>query len=174
MPSSSSGWKFSIVMPRREIRAARVIHRVVARLRGALRIEPQAAALPCRAGKAAVGLPLRERVEHNVVGVLQNLAELALRVGGRVDMGLAAEFLMTEPCLVQTGGGRARRDTRAAAGTRKTWRTPSAPAGSSRRCVRATSRRTARFCTRRFSSMQVAGRRKLSKSHISPPAPACR
>ena len=155
------------------IRTARVIHRVVARLRGALRIEPQAAALPCCTGKAAVGLPLRERVEHNVVGVLQNLAELALRVGRRVDMGLAAEFLMTEPCLVQTGGRCARQilpNQRVHGKHReRLLRQQNLRAGASGNVPQ-----DGQILHQTVFIEQVAGRRKLSKFHISPPAPACR
>ena len=155
------------------IRTARVIHRVVARLRGALRIEPQTAALPCRTGKAAVGLPLRERVEHNVVGVLQNLAELALRVGRRVDMGLAAEFLMTEPCLVQTGGRCARQilpNQRVHGKHReRLLRQQDLRAGASGNVPQ-----DGQILHQTVFIEQVAGRRKLSKFHISPPAPACR
>ena len=155
------------------IRTARVVHRVVARLRGALRIEPQAAALPCRAGKAAVGLPLRERVEHNVVGVLQKLAELALRVGRRVDMGLAAEFLMTEPCLVQTGGRCARQilpNQRVHGKHReRLLRQQDLRAGASGNVPQ-----DGQILHQTVFIEQVAGRRKLSKFHISPPVPACR
>ena len=81
-------------------RAAGIVHCVLGRLGRAFGVEAQAAALARRAGQAAVRLPLVEGVEHNMVGIVQQLLKFALRIGGGVDVGLAAEFLMAEAGLI--------------------------------------------------------------------------
>ena len=88
-------------------RAARVIDGVTLRLGRALRIEAQAAALSRDAGEVAVFFPLGERIEHDMVGVFENFTELVRRVGRRVYVRFAAEFLVAQTRLVQTGRGRA-------------------------------------------------------------------
>ena len=85
--------------------AAGVVDCVLGGLGRALRVDAQAAAFASRTRKAAIGLPLGERVEHNVVGVVQQLLKFALGIGRGVDVGLAAEFLVSEPRFVQAGRG---------------------------------------------------------------------
>jgi len=154
-------------------RAARVIDGVVARLRRALRIETQTAALSGHARQIAVLFPLRERVEHDVVGIIQDFMELVRRVRGRIDMRLAAEFLVTQPRLEQTGRGRSGEVFAQQRIGRK----------HGKRLLREQDLRAAaprdvaqhrKVLHKAVFVDDKAGSRKIGKSHISPPAPACR
>ena len=153
--------------------AARVVNGVFRGLGRTLRVDAQTAAFACRARKAAVGLPLGKRVEHNMVGIMQDFLKFALGIGGRVDMRLAAKFFVAQARFIQAGRGRARQIF------------------AQQRVDREHGKRLLRqqdLCARAFGYVtqdgqilhqtvfihKEAGRGQFGKSHISPPIPGFR
>ena len=77
----------------------------MALLGGALGVYPQAHALACRLGRRAKLGQLAGGVEHDVVGVLQQLCELVCPVGGAEHMVLLfRQLLPAQAALVQAAG----------------------------------------------------------------------
>ena len=153
-------------------RAARVIDGVALRLGRALRIEAQAAALSRDAGEVAVFFPLGERIEHDMVGVFENFTELVRRVGRRVYVRFAAEFLVAQTRLVQTGRGRAgevfAQQRIGRKHGKRLLRKQDLRAGTTRDIAQ-----HRKVLHKAVFVNDKAGSRKIGKSHISPPAPAC-
>ena len=78
---------------------------LMAVLRGALRIDAQAHAFACRLCRRAELCQLAGRVEHDVVGVLQQLRELVRPVGRAEHMVfLFRQLFPAKAALVQTAG----------------------------------------------------------------------
>ena len=154
-------------------RAAGVVHCVLGGLGGALGVEAQAAAFARRARQIAVGLPLVERVEHDMVGIMQDLAEFALGIGGGVDVRLAAEFLLAEARLIQAGSGRAREVLAQQRIDREHRERLLREQDLGARAVGDAAQHREVLHKPLFIH-DKAGGGKFGKSHISPPAPGCR
>ena len=71
---------------------------------GVLRVDPHAGAHAGRPHQRAEPLPLRERVHHHVVGDGEDLAQLLLGEGRRVDVDLLVHLVAPEPGLGQRAG----------------------------------------------------------------------
>ncbi len=76
---------------------------------GVFRIDAESCGDPRTGGKhfVTITVPLAQRIEDEVVRDLQHLGHLGGFVGRGEDVDLAAEFLVPEPCLVQSARGRA-------------------------------------------------------------------
>ena len=153
--------------------AAGVVHGVLGRLGRALGIEAQAAAFARRTRQTAVGLPLVEGIEHNVVGIAQDFLEFALRIGRGVDVRLAAEFLAAEARFVQAGGRRAHEVLAQQRIDRKHGKRLLRKQDFRARAVGHVAQHRKVLHQPVFVHDKTGGG-KLGKSHISPPAPDCR
>ena len=77
---------------------------------GVLRVDAQAEGDLTSGGQRGglMALPLRRRVERDVVGDAEEVGELLVLEGRRVGVDFAAEFFAAEERLVDAAGGRAR------------------------------------------------------------------